>query len=802
MKKLLRVVLALSLCISLLAITSCNGNKGQGSGTSNGNQSTDHTHLPGDAVIENKIDATCQYVGYYESVIYCTDCGEELSRQTTMLPNAEHTPTAPVRTAEISATCEEDGSYEMASFCSVCDTKLESVTFVIPHTGHNWVGVECSNCDATIPTSVGLAYKLSSDGSYYSVSGIGSCTDTDLVIPPTYEGLPVKAIEANAFYANDSITSVTTLSSMERIGEYAFFNCYSIGEITLSEGLVTVDKYAFFGCLYVTFLDLPDSLVTIDAYGFGGMPHLTSVSLGSGLATVGERAFYSGNILEVKNNSTLPLTVGSSDLGSVAAYALNVYSDKDGKSNLTITDDGFVMYFDSTHRMLVGYVGEGGELVLPEYEGGYEIYKNAFIYIKTVTGIKANPSVTKLGDSAFYSCESLAYFVGGEQITSFGSSAFANCISLKTVELYDRLTSLPSGLFSGCRKLTDVTIPESVTEISSDVFANCESLVNISIPKSVTYLGSSAFSGTAIKSIEIPQGIKRIPSYLFKGCLSLEKVVIPDSVTVIEYYAFELCHSLREIEIPESVTRIEKCAFAYCLTLTSITIGHSVTELGDELFASAVKLETVILPTSLTKIGKDIFNACRSLKEVYYLGTEADWSLVSVGPNNSTLLSTVAYFSETEPKSEGRFWHYVDEEITLWPTLLAKEELSFTISDDGSYYIVTGIGTYKESAVVIPSEYNGLPVKEIANYAFRDCTQMTSVTIPASIVRIGYGAAYGCTNLTKVNIADKNGWMLMVGQDATDGTEVSSMMLGLVIGNSSLWRPYVVEDDTHWVIKK
>ncbi len=32
----------------------------------------------------------------------------------------------------------------------------------------------------------GLEYTLSSDGTYYSVTGIGTCTDTDVVIPESY----------------------------------------------------------------------------------------------------------------------------------------------------------------------------------------------------------------------------------------------------------------------------------------------------------------------------------------------------------------------------------------------------------------------------------------------------------------------------------------------------------------------------------------------------------------------------------------------------------------------------------------
>lgn len=45
----------------------------------------------------------------------------------------------------------------------------------------------------------GIAYELSVDQTYYIVKGIGTCTDTEIVIPATYQTLPVKEIAADAF---------------------------------------------------------------------------------------------------------------------------------------------------------------------------------------------------------------------------------------------------------------------------------------------------------------------------------------------------------------------------------------------------------------------------------------------------------------------------------------------------------------------------------------------------------------------------------------------------------------------------
>ncbi|MCD8008538.1 MAG: hypothetical protein LUF68_06335 [Clostridiales bacterium] len=47
-------------------------------------------HTAGEAVTENVVDATCTEDGSYDSVVYCTVCGEELSRETVTVPATGH----------------------------------------------------------------------------------------------------------------------------------------------------------------------------------------------------------------------------------------------------------------------------------------------------------------------------------------------------------------------------------------------------------------------------------------------------------------------------------------------------------------------------------------------------------------------------------------------------------------------------------------------------------------------------------------------------------------------------------------
>jgi len=94
----------------------------------------------------------------------------------------------------------------------------------------------------------------------------------------------------------------------------------------------------------------------------------------------------------------------------------------------------------------------------------------------------------------------------------------------------------------------------------------------------------------------------------------------------------------------------------------------------------------------------------------------------------------------------------------------------FRLSEDGTYYIVGDndseeILYHISGDIVIPSEFNGLPVKEIGYRAF-DNSAITSVVIPNSVTSIGYGAFYGCSALTSIVIPNS---VTTIGSDAFSG---------------------------------
>ena len=79
----------------------------------------------------------------------------------------------------------------------------------------------------------------------------------------------------------------------------------------------------------------------------------------------------------------------------------------------------------------------------------------------------------------------------------------------------------------------------------------------------------------------------------------------------------------------------------------------------------------------------------------------------------------------------------------------------FTYTVGNNKATITGlIDGYNPTALKIPSKIGGYPVTRIGDSAFKNCTSLTSVTMPDSIVSIGDYAFSGCTSLTNIKIPD------------------------------------------------
>ena len=185
--------------------------------------------------------------------------------------------------------------------------------------------------------SQGLEYTYLEATDSYEVSGIGECTDTDIIIPDTYEGKPITSIGAHALDQCSSLTSVTIGNSVTSIGDYAFDGCRNLTSVTIPNSITSSGYYAFQYCselksVYISSIEAwcnidfsgsmsnplnnkanlylnnellsnfvaPNAVSQIKKYAFYGCISLTSVVISDFVVSIGSSAFeYCLNLINV-----------------------------------------------------------------------------------------------------------------------------------------------------------------------------------------------------------------------------------------------------------------------------------------------------------------------------------------------------------------------------------------------------------------------------------------------------------------------------------------------------------------------
>ncbi len=139
--------------------------------------------------------------------------------------------------------------------------------------------------------SQGLEYMLNGDGASYRVTGIGTCTDTELKLSPTYKGVPVTYIADNAFSGNKAITEIIIPACITGIGHMAFSGCNRLVSVSIPDGVKSIGNYAFYWCFNLRSITIPGSVTGIGYSAFLGCGALKEITIPESVMLINSNIF-------------------------------------------------------------------------------------------------------------------------------------------------------------------------------------------------------------------------------------------------------------------------------------------------------------------------------------------------------------------------------------------------------------------------------------------------------------------------------------------------------------------------------
>ena len=617
-----------------------------------------------------------------------------------------------------------------------------------------------------------------------------------VTVPETLSGggrkYTLTAIEG-AFYDCWNITALTLPEGVTRIGDEAFVNCASMTSITLPSGLTSIGDYAFEACTNLKSITIPTSVGNISESAFSGCQNLTiAVAEGNGVYKS-----VNGGLL---NKDGTRLIRGA---GGVAEFTVSE----------TVTSLGDFAFDGLDTLTTVHFQGD-----VPSYRG-YPVYAfNSTITQGTYTAAHATSWERVLQDGKW----EVELTEDNDSEDDWQSWSVKHAISMMPHGIWLLQSTNAKWLTIGgsetcvCRQYSgsgyviskcspsingELVIPGeidgiTVSHICMNAFQGCHGLTKVTIPASVMPMqqppGGPFTQCNGLQEAIIEDGAECLGQELFYACPNLRRVVVPASVRVISFTWGECPNVKVEVaEGNETFYSEDGSVFAYNgdgsmpgmgKTLVYYAGGRVDYEIPDGTeavaypFMTATLPNTVMVPPSVKTLRYDAFRSDSGvISMVTFEGAPPEIEAFGM-PTNALgwAVQTVRYPASwrnawrTAMAEDGdgnpNAWHGIA--MTEWADI-SGPALSLTYENDGTSITVTGLSdkaTYGD--LIIPKALEGVPVTKIAVGAFKDCTGLTSVTIPGCVNEIAAGTFENCPALRTITFEEG---VMRLGSSTVEG---------------------------------
>ncbi len=378
----------------------------------------------------------------------------------------------------------------------------------------------------------------------------------------------------------------------------------------------------------------------------------------------------------------------------------------------------------------------------------YEVPSNLIIP-SSVSYDDVEYQVSSIGFEAFAFCNKLESVSLPDGIGMIYMGVFRDCVNLKSVDLPNTIQDIEFEAFAKCKNLEKVVLPEELKNIWDFAFSDCTNLGSVTFSSCLKHIGAQAFSGCPISDIAFPESLTHIMDGAFSSNKALTEITIPLGVEFIGTSAFG-CDNLKTIFF-----NAEKCAEApYAFSpVSEIVFGDNVKWIPSSAFYGSDELTAITIPESVTQIGGEAFLRCSNLESVFFNAKNCE-EMGMCFPNS---ISQLVIGENVETISS-----YAFNGLASLTSINIPE--SVTSIGQGAFEGCDGVKSIYYNAIECQgfnSYYNVFPktveevifgdkVRVIPDYAFSGCQNLTELTIPESVTKIGYGAFNYCDNIKTV----------------------------------------------------